>query len=152
MGELEGIDEDVPFHWDGAAALSAKLRIASGRLEGQISPTRSAARAARAAWRGAYAEQFDGRVDICASDAHGLAGAMNDAADMLDELARLAQEEQDRRIKARQWEEDQRNKSFLEKVTDEVGITSKNDDKPPPVDYGDGRRYTAPPHAPGVRE
>lgn len=152
MGDLEGIDEDVPFDWAGADALMAKLRSSAGHLEGQVPRRQADAREARGEWRGHYAGKFDDRVAVCTADARAIAAAMKDAARTLEELARLAQEEQDRRVKARQWEEDQRNKSFLEKATDELGITSKDDDTPPPVDDGEGRRFTAPAHLPAGRD
>jgi uncharacterized protein YukE len=152
MGELEGIDQDVPFDWDGAEKLVARFRSAAKRLDEQVPRRQSDATAAREEWRGLYAQKFDGHVTICTSDAKAIAGAMRGAALKLEELARLAQEEQDRRVKARAWAEEQRNKSLVEKVTDEIGITSKDDDKPPPVDYGEGRRYTAEPHQPGQRD
>jgi len=152
MGELEGIHEDVPFDWDGADALVAKFRSTASRLDGQVPRREADAEDAREEWRGVYADRFGGRVRICTGDARGIAGAMETAAHQLEELARLAREEQNRRLKGRAWEEDQRNKSLFEKATDEVGLTSKDDDKPPPVDYGEGRRYTAEPHYPGARD
>lgn len=152
MGALEGIDQDVPFDWHAAERLVAKFRSAATRLDKQVPRRQSDARTAREEWRGLYAHQFDGHVKICTSDAKAIAGAMRSAALKLEELARLAQEEQDRRVKAREWEEDQKNKSLVEKVTDELGVTSKDDDKPPPVDYGEGRRYTAAPHHPVKRD
>jgi uncharacterized protein YukE len=152
MSELEGIHEDVPFDWDGAEKLVARFRSAAKRLDEQVPRRGSDATAVREDWRGLYAHKFDGHVKICTSDARGIAGAMRAAALKLEELARLAQEEQDRREKARKWEEDQKHKSMFEKVTDEIGITGKDDDKPPPVDHGEGRVYTAEPHHPGQRD
>lgn len=152
MGELEGIDEDVPFDWGGAKALVAKFRSTANRLEEQVPRREADARAAREEWRGLYANQFDAHMKICMSDAKAIAAAMRDAALKLEELARLAREEQNRRVKAREWEEDQKNKSTWEKFTDEVGITSKDDDKPPPVDHGKERKYTAEPHLPSSRD
>ena len=152
MGDLEGIHEDVPFDWGGAESLVAKFRSTARRLDGQVPRREADAEDVREEWRGVYSRRFAERVGICTGDARGIAGAMQVAAHKLEELARLAREEQDRRLKARAWEEDQRNKSIFEKVTDEVGLTSKDDDKPPPVDYGEGRSYTAEPHRPSARD
>jgi len=152
MGDLEGIHADVPFDWAGAKALAARFRSVAKEVDGQIPRRRSSARQAREEWRGLYARKFDGRIKICTSDASALADAMEKAAHQLDELARLAKEEQDRRLTARKWEEDQKNKGMFESFTDAVGITSYDDDKPPPVDHGEGTRYTAPAHLPGARD
>lgn len=147
MGDLEGIDEDVPFDWAGAAALAAKFRSSAKTLDGQVPRRSSDARHARDEWRGLYARKFDGRVKICTSDARAIASVMQDAANQLDELARLAREEQERRIKAREWQEEQDNKGAFESFTDGVGLTSSDDDKPPPVDY---REWDVNPHVKGV--
>jgi len=152
MGDLEGIHQNVPFDWDTAEALVARLRSTASRLEGQI-PSRDAdAEDAREEWRGLYSFKFKQRVQIGASDARAIAHAMQEAALKLEELARLAREEQDRRLVARQWEEDQRNKSLGERITDGLGLTSYDDDRPPPVDYGETRRVTAEAHFPVARE
>ena len=67
---------------------------------------------------------------------------MQTAAHQLEELARLAQEEQDRRVKAREWEQQEKDEDLVEKG---VELFTGERDKPPPVDYGEGRRYTAKP-------
>lgn len=149
MGELEGIHEDVPFDWDGADALVAKFRSTASRLDGQVPRREADAEDAREEWRGVYADRFGGRVRICTGDAKGIAGAMETAAHQLEELARLAREEQDRRLKAREWEQQERDEGLLEKG---VEVFTGERDKPPPVDYGERRRYTAEPHSPGARD
>ena len=65
---------------------------------------------------------------ICTGDAQRLATALRQAADQVDELARMAREEQDRREKARQWQAEQEDESVLEKVGD---FLFGEDDLPP---------------------
>jgi hypothetical protein len=65
---------------------------------------------------------------ICTGDAQRLATALREAADQVDELARLAREEQNRREKARQWQQEQDNEGVLEKIGDFV---FGEDDLPP---------------------
>jgi uncharacterized protein YukE len=152
MGELEGIHEDVQFDWAGAEALAAKFRMVARSVDCQIPRRQVYAQDARDEWRGLYARKFGGRMRICTSDARALADSMQQAAKQLDELARLAREEQDRRIKAREWEEHQKHKGIVETLSDGLGITSSDNDKPPPADYGDGAVFTAPAHLPSARD
>ncbi|GAA4602737.1 hypothetical protein GCM10023107_61430 [Actinoplanes octamycinicus] len=130
MVDLRGISEDVPFDWDAADRLATQLRSAADACEGQISRRTSLASHASQEWRGVYGRQFGGRMDICTGDARRLATAMRTAANQVDELARLAREEQDRREKARAWAAEQEDESFLEKVGD-FFLGEDEDDLPP---------------------
>jgi uncharacterized protein YukE len=129
MGELGAFEEDVRFGWAEATALAAELRSTAGSLEGQIGERNSIKGPAREAWRGKYAQEFDGRVGICTGDAGRLAEALREAADGLDELARLAREEQERREYAREWDANNDDGGFLDGVGDFV---FGEDDLPPP--------------------
>ena len=121
MSELRGIEEDVQFDWAGAARLSAELRSTAALLESQVPRRNSIAQSAKAEWRGAFSEQFLDRMKICTKDAGRLADAMRTAAQGLDELAELARDEQDRRLRARAWKAENDSESgvesFFEKVT-----------------------------------
>jgi uncharacterized protein YukE len=152
LADLHGIEEDVPFDWGAADALAAKFETAAGRLEAQIPRRNSYAADAREGWRGLYAQKFDERMEICTDDAAHIAAAMRDAVRKLEELARLAREEQDRRIKAREWKA--RQKGGLLGAIEDVGhaLGIGEDEEPPPIDHGDGVTYTARPHMPGGRE
>jgi uncharacterized protein YukE len=126
--DLRGIAEDVPFDWPAADRLAAELRGTADTCEGQIGRRGTLAHHAAAQWRGVYAGQFAGRMRTCTGDAHRLAAALRQAADQLDELARLAREEQDRREKARQWQREQDDESVLDKIGDFI---FGEDDLPP---------------------
>ena len=129
MGELGAIHDDVEFAWTEASTLAAELRSTATSLEGQIAERNSIKGPAREAWRGRYAREFDGRVELCGADADRLATALRGAADDLDELARLAREEQDRREYAREWEANQDDGGILDGIGDFV---FGEDDLPPP--------------------
>ena len=82
-----------------------------------------------------YAGRFDDRMSVCRTDAARLATALDDAARQVDELARLAREEQDRRTAARAWkvehdawEREQSNDGLFENTWDAVA----GDDEPRP--------------------
>lgn len=142
----------MPFDWAGAEALAAKFRSAASRLDAQIPRRNGYAADARDEWRGHYADRFDERIGIGTDDAAHIARAMRDAVRKLDELARLAREEQDRRIKAREWKARQHGGLLgaVEDVGHAIGIGKE--EEPPPVDHGEGNTYTADPHMPGGRE
>ena len=128
MVDLSGIAEDVPFAWSAATRLAAELRAAATTCEGQMSRRTAIAGQAATQWRGLYARQFADRMRICTGDAQRLATALRQAANQVDELARLAREEQDRREKARAWQREQDDESVLEKVGD---FLFGEDDLPP---------------------
>ncbi len=127
MGELGGIETDVKFAWGAAKRLSAELRSTADLLTSQIPRRNGIADAAKAEWRGAFSEQFSGRMDICAADAKKLARAMRQAADGLDELAEAARQEQARREQARAWEAENASETGVEKLWE--GLTG-TDEKP----------------------
>ena len=140
MVDLRGIAEDVPFAWSAATRLAAELRSSAYALEGQIPRRGAIAGQAATEWRGLYARQFAERMRICTGDAQRLATALRQAADQVDELAKLAREEQARREKARQWQQEQDDEGVLEKVGD---FLFGEDDLPPIPDPITPPTYTA---------
>jgi hypothetical protein len=129
MGELGPIHEDVRFDWAKAADLADELRSSATVLEYQVGERNRVHVPAREEWLGRYADQFDGRVTTCTGDAGRLAEAMREAARQLDEMARLAREEQNRREQAREWERNNDDGGFLDGVGD---FLFGEDDLPPP--------------------
>ena len=129
-----------PIIFDPAAAvrLAVRFRATASVLRAQIPHRRAIATTAREEWRGAYATKFEQRMNVCASDAERLAEAMDTAAAQVDELARLAQEEQDRRTAAREWkvrhdkwQQHQDNRGVLGSVGD---FFTGGEDEPEPPD------------------
>jgi uncharacterized protein YukE len=139
--DLRGIAEDVRFDWPAADRLAAELRGTADECENQIGRRTAIANQAAAQWRGVFAAQFADRMRICIGDAHRLAAALRRAANQLDELSRLAREEQDRREKARQWQRSQDHESVLDKIGDFI---FGEDDLPPIPDPVTPPSYTAP--------
>lgn len=141
MVDLRGISEDVPFDWGAAGRLAAQLRASAEECEGQISRRTAVANLAAEEWRGLYARQFAGRMRICTGDAQRLAAAMRQAANQVDELSRLAREEQERREKARAWQRQQQDEGVLEQIGDFI---FGEDDLPPVPDPVTPPVYTSP--------
>jgi hypothetical protein len=149
MVDLRGIAEDVPFDWDAATRLAAQLRASATECEGAIPRRTSVAAVATEEWRGVYARQFATRMGICVTDAQRLATAMRLAANQVDELARLAREEQSRRETAREWQRQQEEDGVLDKIGD---FLFGEDELPPVPDPITPPVYTAAPPAVAVRE
>jgi hypothetical protein len=134
MADLGAINEDVQFNWKAAAALSAELRSTANIMDTQIGQRTQNSAGARKQWAGTYAEQFDTRMTTCNNDAQRFITSMRTAANQLDELAKLAQQEQQRRVQARAWVAQQKNKNLFEQGVDAVEnfFGASNDVPPPP--------------------
>jgi len=103
MPDLGAYEEPVKFDWDAGAKLAAELRSLAKLLDEQIPARNTLATNARKDWKGASEEQFGGRMKICTGDAGRFARAMEECAAQVDELGRLAHEEQHRRDLAKEW-------------------------------------------------
>lgn len=134
MPDLGAYQEDVKFNWAAADDLVAELRATASVLADQVGTRRRIAGKAREQWRGSYSQQFDGRLDICTGDAQRFVTKMREAANDLEELAKLARQEQQRRLKAREWVRQQENKSRFEKTMDwGQSVLGFGEDVPPDV-------------------
>lgn len=102
MPNLGNYLEDVQFNQIAASFLVQELRGTSDILFRQIGDREQIGYRARASWEGSYAEQFDGRVKICMGDAERFVSIMRVAAQELEQLARLARLEQQRRVEVRE--------------------------------------------------
>jgi hypothetical protein len=149
MGDnLAGIEEDVVFDWAGAERLAAELRSAASTLTSQVSSRNGYAHGALEDWRGVFAREFVGRMQTCSGDAGSLSSALQLAARQVDELARLAREEQQRREAARAWKRHHDSRSIFEKVGDFLTGDEEQPPIPPPVQPP---HWTAEAHVPGGR-
>jgi uncharacterized protein YukE len=129
MPELGSIHDDVRFDWGAASQLATELRSTAGELDRQVGDRDRIRGPARARWRGRYGDEFDGRVRVCTADAGRFAGSMREAASRLDEMARLAREEQARREQAHEWVRHHHDGGFLDGMHD---FFMGEDDVPPP--------------------
>lgn len=118
MPDLGAYQEDVKFNWAAADDLVAELRSTASVLADQIGTRRRIAVGAREQWKGTYSHEFDGRLNICTGDAQRFVTRMREAANDLEELAKLARQEQQRRVNAREWVRQQQNKSGFDKFVD----------------------------------
>jgi uncharacterized protein YukE len=133
MPDLGAYKEDVRFNWTAADALVAELRSTASVLDRQIGERKQVGAGARKKWEGSYAQQFDGRMNTCTGDAQRFVTSMRKAADDLQELARLAREEQQRRQQAREWVARQERKDWLDRnIIDPVKSVFVGEDVPPP--------------------
>jgi uncharacterized protein YukE len=128
--------EPITFDFGTAHSLAARFRATADLFRSQVSQREGLADGARREWRGVYAVKFDDRMSVCRNDAGRLATALDDAARQVDELARLAREEQDRRTAARAWkvkhdawERDKADDNFLESAWG--GVFGDGEPKPP---------------------
>jgi hypothetical protein len=136
MADLGAYNEDVKFNWAAADKLVAELRSTATVLANQIGERKriGGTTGARKHWEGVYAQQFDGRLNICTGDAQNFVGKMREAANDLEELARLARQEQQRRVNAREWVRQQENKSGFDKAVDGVqSFFGFGEDVPPDI-------------------
>ncbi len=107
MPNLGNYQEPVPFNQAAADSLVGEL-LATARVLGRdISDREQFSRRARQSWEGPHAQQFDGRNRICAGDARRFETALRAAVQAIEQLARLATEEERRRAAVRagiqQW-------------------------------------------------
>jgi hypothetical protein len=129
MADLGAYEVDVVFDWAKATELAAELRTTATMLEFQVGERGRIKATPLEHWQGVYRGKFEGRVGICTSDASGFVTAMRDAATKLDELARLAREEQNRRVAAREWVANNDDGGVLDSIGD---FFTGEDDLPPP--------------------
>jgi hypothetical protein len=134
MADLGAYTEDVQFNWTKASDLASELRSTANVLEYQVGERDRIKATPLEHWRGVYGEQFEGRVGTCTADAAKFVTSMRDAATRLDEMARLAREEQERREAAREWVANNDDGGFWDGLGDLVFGEDDQPPPPPPVD------------------
>jgi hypothetical protein len=140
--DLGAIEEDVyveggggTFDSEGADELILAFETMADDIESQRPSRQTAFEGALLDWHGAARDQFGERHTVGMNDASELATALRDAAADVRAMKTAAQQEQARIEKAREWveayEENERNESVLNKVSD-WGIFGGEDFDPPP--------------------
>ena len=125
---MHGIAEDVRFDHAAASTLATRCRTAASAIDSQAGD--------RAAWVqhgmedfvGYYSQLFRQNGTVQASDARLLASRLREVATGVEQLAREATSEQERRQTAREWKQQQDNRNLLEQGWD--WLTGSED---PPV-------------------
>ncbi|MGN6206517.1 MAG: DUF6531 domain-containing protein, partial [Humibacter sp.] len=143
MGDLGAYKENVKFSDQDADALITACNNAASTIDGQT--------ASRKSWRATGEDQFKGYFSTLfasngatqVKDASELASALRTVATYAGELKKSADDEQNRRLKARAWEEKQKHRSTLEQIGDGISHLWGGDEPPvpPPAQQV---RHTAP--------
>ncbi len=136
MPDLGAYDEPVRLDWEAARDLAAELRDAAGLLDEQDRQRTQLAHEARREFSGGYAEQFDDRVRTCGEDASRFAGAMREAANLVDHLVQDAAAEQDRRQQAAEWQRRQDQESVWNAYVLDPILGEDDPPPPPPIQPG----------------
>jgi hypothetical protein len=158
MLNLGTYETDVDFAWEAASRLKQSFLRAASELEAQIPRRNAYAGHALRDWRGRYADEFESEhMAVTARDAHRIAAECRRCAAMLEELARLAREEQQRRELARAWktehdawEREQASHHGLGGLLDDIGDAVFGDGEPRPPDLPEIKPHPHIAHAPGI--
>jgi hypothetical protein len=158
MTDLGTYDVDVPFAWDAASRLKHSFLRAASELEDQIPRRNAYAAHAMRDWRGRYAKEFEGEhMAVTARDAHRIAAECRRCAAMLEQLAQLAREENERRALARAWEaehkaweREQASHHGISGAIADVGDALLGDDEPKPPELPEIKPHPLVSDAPGV--
>jgi hypothetical protein len=158
MTDLGPITQKVPFAWHAASALKHSFLRAASELEDQIGERASYAEAAKRDWRGRYAEEFESEhMTAMRDDARKLAAECRRCAGMLEQLAQLAREEQQRRELARAWEAEHRawereqaSRHGIGGVIADFGDAVLGDGEPKPPDLPEVRPHPLVSDAPAI--
>jgi uncharacterized protein YukE len=149
--------EPIVFDAGAADDLAARFRATARTLRSQVSQRNSYADEARVDWEGVYEVKFGARMRVMATDSERLAEALDEAAGHVDEIKRLAEEEQERRRVAREWkvehdawQREQDDRSLLDKGLDLLG--GDGEPKPPNLVPTDPPRIPLPPPPPTPRD
>jgi hypothetical protein len=161
VADLGAYEEPVRFDWDAGTKLAADLRALAKLLDEQIPHRNTFAATARTDWKGVYEQQFGEHMRICTGDAGRFARAMEECAHQVDELGRLAHEEQKRRNLAKEWkrkddewhhQRDQRSGfAVVGDAIAEKGFGADDGEPEPPDPPKSETHYTSDPPPPAAR-
>nr|AGU11059.1 RHS Repeat [uncultured organism] len=119
MGDPGG-NEPVPFSNATADALIAALRDAASDVEGQSGSRSSLVATATTEFRGLFSELFSANAVTAAQGARDLVARLREVADFAGELKQAAEQENDRRRRAREWQQRQDDRNAAEEVWDDL--------------------------------
>ena len=115
---MHGIESDVRFNHAAATTLASRCRTAASAIDGQAGSRASWVEHALVDFKGYYSELFRGNGSVQAADARLLASRLREVADGVEQLAREARSEQQRRETARAWKRRQDERGFWDHVAD----------------------------------
>ena len=130
--------EPVPFDFGAASALVEACRTAASSVDGQVGQRWSLVSTGSKEFKGLFSQLFAQNALTAAADATELSSSLRQMADAAQQLADQAKEEQQRRDKAKAWQEEHDSRSGAHKVWDD--LFNSGDDppfsqpvEPPPV-------------------
>ncbi|GAB3611628.1 hypothetical protein GCM10027414_37540 [Humibacter ginsengiterrae] len=113
MADLGAYKENVKFSDSDAQALISACNTAAGVIDGQKGSMQSARAKGEEQFKGYFSTLFASNGATQVKDAGELSTALRAVATLTGELQKAADAEQQRREKARKWEEDQKHQSGL---------------------------------------
>ena len=113
MADLGAYKENVKFSDSDAQALITACNTAAGVIDGQKGSMQSARTKGEEQFKGYFSTLFASNGATQVKDAGELSTALRAVATLTGELQKAADAEQQRREKARKWEEDQKHQSGL---------------------------------------
>ncbi|MGN6197544.1 DUF6531 domain-containing protein, partial [Humibacter sp.] len=113
MADLGAYKENVKFSDSDAQALISACNTAAGVIDGQKGSMQSARSKGEEQFKGYFSTLFASNGATQVKDAGELSTALRAVATLTGELQKAADAEQQRREKARKWEEDQKHQSAL---------------------------------------
>ncbi|NNC11906.1 type IV secretion protein Rhs [Planctomonas sp. JC2975] len=151
MGDLGAYKENVKFSDSDAAALVSACNSAADAIDGQKGSRSSARSTGSDQFKGYFSTLFHTNGTTQVSDATEVASALRQVAKFTTELQKSADAEQQRRVKARQWEDQQKHRNVFEKGWDDVS-SLWGGDAPSVPDAEPQVHHSAPKPPAGTRE
>lgn len=120
MGDLGAYKENVKFSNGDAQSLIAACNSAAATIEGQVGSRQSWRTTGEDQFKGYFSTLFQANGAVQIKDAGELSGALRSLSTMTAALRQSADDEQQRRQKARDWEDQQSHRSGLETLGDDI--------------------------------
>lgn len=133
MADLGAYNENVRFSASDAHALISACHAAAGAIDGQKGSMQAARSRGEEQFRGYFSTLFASNGATQVRDAGELAGALRAVATLAVELQKAADAEQQRRLTARKWVEDQKHQSVLSSAVGWVEHNVLGQSDTPPV-------------------
>ena len=132
MADLGAYKENVKFSDHDAHALITACNTAASTIDGQNGSRKSWRATGEDQFKGYFSTLFESNGTTQVKDASELSAALRQVAKLAGALQKAADDEQQRRLKARAWEEKQKHRSWLEKREDDVSHLWGGDAPPVP--------------------
>lgn len=153
MGDLGAYKEDVKFSDYDAQGLITACNAAASTIDGQAGPRQSWRTTGENEFRGYFSTLFQSNGATQVKDAGELSAALRQVSTLTVALRHSADDEQQRRLKARAWEKKHNDRNILEKGADDLSkIFGGSGDAPPIPPPASQLRQSAPKPPTGERQ